>query len=228
MRDRYEEQLNKIQNELMDMGMLCEKAIMKTYVLLGTEEEKDARIEEISRLEKEIDGKEQMIEGSCIRLLLRQQPIATDLRRISAALKMITDLERIGDQAIDIAEILQTGSIHVPVKGIRIADMAEFTMNMVNKSIESYMNRNLKLAQEVIESDDILDALFLEVRQTLTVRVADGIFTNDQALDLLMIAKYYERIGDHATNIAEWVEFSLTGKHRSGKEIYDVFGLGQL
>lgn len=140
---------------------------------------------------------------------------------------MITDLERIGDQAIDIAEILQTGSIHVPVKEVRIGDMAEFTMNMVNKSIESYVNRDLQMAQEVIESDDTLDELFLEVRRKLNDRTADGTFNSDQALDLLMIAKYYERIGDHATNIGEWVEFSLTGKHRSGKEIYDVFGLGQ-
>ncbi len=227
MRERYQEKLAQVQNELMDMGMLCENAIMKTYRLLISMEDRDEQIEEISRLEKEIDGKEQVIESACIQLLLRQQPMATDLRRISAALKMITDLERIGDQAVDVAEILQIGSIKVPVEGVRITEMAEFTMNMVNKSIESYVNRDLKLAQEVIESDDTLDNLFLEVRRNLNEKMADGSFSTDQTLDLQMIAKYYERIGDHATNVAEWVEFSLTGIHRSGKEVYDVFGLGQ-
>lgn len=225
MRDRYLEKLAQLQNELVDMGMLCEQAIMKTYRLLLSTDLRDEQVEEINRMEKEIDNKEHSIESICIQLLLRQQPVATDLRRISASLKMVTDLERIGDQATDIAEILQTGSIDVPVKGIRITEMAEFTMNMVNKSIESYINRDLPLAQEVIESDGILDNLFLEVRCSLNGQTADGSFTGDQSLDLLMIAKYYERIGDHATNVAEWVEFSITGMHRDGKEVYDIFGL---
>lgn len=221
MRERYQDKLTQLQNELLDMGMLCEQAIMKTYQLLLTSENRNELVNEINHMEKEIDGKEQIVEGICIQLLLRQQPVASDLRRISAALKMITDLERIGDQAIDIAEILQTGSIDVPVKGVKIADMAEVTMEMINKSIESYVNRDLKLAREVIEKDDILDAMFLEVRRCLNENRPG--FTSDQSLDLLMIAKYYERLGDHATNIAEWVEFSLTGKHRSGESIYDVF-----
>lgn len=224
MRNRYLERLNQLQNELVDMGMLCEQAIMKTYRLLLSAQMRDEQVDEINKLEKEIDNKEHSVESICIQLLLRQQPVATDLRRISASLKMVTDLERIGDQATDIAEILQTGSIDVPVRGIRITEMAEFTMKMVNSSIESYINRDLAQAQEVIESDDILDELFLEVRHSLNEKTADGSFTGDQSLDLLMIAKYYERIGDHATNVAEWVEFSLTGRHRDGKEIYDVFG----
>ena len=221
MRERYQDKLTQLQNELLDMGMLCEQAIMKTYQLLISGDSREELVKEINHLEKEIDGKEQIVEGVCIQLLLRQQPVASDLRRISAALKMITDLERIGDQAIDIAEIIQTGSIDVPVKGVPVAAMAEATVEMVNKSIESYVNKDLDLALEVIAKDDTVDAMFLEVRKCLTENKMG--FTSDQSLDLLMIAKYYERLGDHATNIAEWVEFSLTGKHRSGESIYDVF-----
>lgn len=227
MRERYMEKLTQLQKELMDMGLYCEQAILNTYHLLTSEKDRTVQADEIDRLEEKIDGKEQTIESICMQLLLRQQPVATDLRRISAALKMITDLERIGDQATDIAEIMRTGSIHVPVKGVKIDAMAQFTVEMVNKSIESYVNRDLALAQEVIESDDDLDQMFLDVRHSLIEQTSEEKFTNDQVLDLLMIAKYYERIGDHATNVAEWVEFSLTGKHRRGKEVYDVFSKGE-
>ncbi|MCI6866897.1 MAG: phosphate signaling complex protein PhoU [Lachnospiraceae bacterium] len=221
MRELYTEKLAQLKNEVLELGMLCEQAIMKTYRLLISDELREEQVKEIDALEKEIDTKEHSVEAICIQLLLRQQPVATDLRRISAALKMVTDMERIGDQATDIAEIMETGSIDVPVKGVRITEMAEFTMNMVNKSVEAYINRNLELAREVIASDDILDDLFLEVRKSLNINVGD--FSSDQVLDLLMIAKYYERIGDHATNIAEWAEFSLTGKHRDGEKVYEVF-----
>ena len=221
MRELYTEKLAQLKNEVLELGMLCEQAIMKTYRLLISDEMREEQVKEIDALEKEIDTKEHSVEAICIQLLLRQQPVATDLRRISAALKMVTDMERIGDQATDIAEIMETGSIDVPVKGVRITEMAEFTMNMVNKSVEAYINRNLELAREVIASDDILDDLFLEVRKSLNINVGD--FSSDQVLDLLMIAKYYERIGDHATNIAEWAEFSLTGKHRDGEKVYEVF-----
>ena len=221
MRELYTEKLAQLKNEVLELGMLCEQAIMKTYRLLISDELREEQVKEIDALEKEIDTKEHSVEAICIQLLLRQQPVATDLRRISAALKMVTDMERIGDQATDIAEIMETGSIDVPVKGVRITEMAEFTMNMVNKSVEAYINRNLELAREVIASDDILDDLFLEIRKSLNINVGD--FSSDQVLDLLMIAKYYERIGDHATNIAEWAEFSLTGKHRDGEKVYEVF-----
>lgn len=221
MRELYTEKLTQLKNEVLELGMLCEQAIMKTYRLLISDELREEQVKEIDALEKEIDTKEHSVEAICIQLLLRQQPVATDLRRISAALKMVTDMERIGDQATDIAEIMETGSIDVPVKGVRITEMAEFTMNMVNKSVEAYINRNLELAREVIASDDILDDLFLEVRKSLNINAGD--FSSDQVLDLLMIAKYYERIGDHATNIAEWAEFSLTGKHRDGEKVYEVF-----
>ena len=196
---------------------------MKTYRLLLSEEERQELVTRIDALEREIDAKERMIESICMQLFLQQQPVASDLRRITAALKLITDLERIGDQATDIAEIMQTGSVTVPIKGVRLTEMAEYTMNMVNKSVESYVQKDLSMAKEVIDSDDTLDNLFTEVRQEINRCSIEGQYTNDQAMDMLMISKYYERIGDHATNVAEWVEFSLTGKHRSGKVINDVF-----
>ncbi|MCD7841177.1 MAG: phosphate signaling complex protein PhoU [Lachnospiraceae bacterium] len=225
MRDRFVEKLDQLQKELLEMGMLCEEAIMKTYRLLVSTEKREENAEEIDRLEDEIDGKEQSIETISLQLLLRQQPVASDLRRISAAMKMITDLERIGDQATDIAEIIKTGSIDVPIEGVAITQMAEFTVGMVNKSVEAYVNRDLELAREVISSDDQLDAMFNDVRRSLTEPAASEKFSNDQILDLLMIAKYYERIGDHAQNVGEWVEFSLTGVHRQGKKAYNVFGV---
>ena len=223
MRERYLEKLEQLHKELLEMGLLCEKAIMKTYRLLLSEEERQGLVTRIDALEREIDAKERMIESICMQLFLQQQPVASDLRRITAALKLITDLERIGDQTTDIAEIMQTGSVTVPIKGVRLTELAEYTMNMVNKSVESYVQKDLSMTKEVIDSDDTLDNLFTEVRQEINRCSIEGQYTNDQAMDMLMISKYYERIGDHATNVAEWVEFSLTGKHRSGKVVNDVF-----
>ena len=203
------------------MGTLCEQAITKTHRMLISTELRREQFDEVNGMEKEIDTKEHAIEALCIQLLLRQQPVASDLRHISAALKIVTDMERIGDQATDVAEILRTGSIDVPVRGIMIPEMAEHTIVMVNKSVEACINRDLELAREVIDSDDTLDELFRTVRKTLDENAAN--YTSDQILDLLMIAKYYERIGDHATNIGEWVEFSINGIHRNGEEVADLF-----
>ena len=227
MRDNYLKKLEQMQKELLEMGMLCEEAIQKTYRLLVSEQECEELVKAIDVLEREIDAKERRIEADCIQLFLQQQPVASDLRLISSALKMITDLERIGDHATDIAEILETGSIKVPVKDIDLAKMAEIAMDMINHSVESYVQKDLEMAREVIDRDDVLDELFINVRKEISRCSAEGIYTNDQTLDLLMIAKYYERLGDHATNVAEWVEFSLTGKHRSGKEVNDVFAVLQ-
>lgn len=227
MRDNYLKKLEQMQKELLEMGMLCEEAIQKTYRLLVSEQERGELIKAIDVLEREIDAKERRIEADCIQLFLQQQPVASDLRLISSALKMITDLERIGDHATDIAEILETGSIKVPAKDIDLAKMAEIAMDMINRSVESYVQKDLEMAREVIDRDDVLDELFINVRKEISRCSAEGIYTNDQTLDLLMIAKYYERLGDHATNVAEWVEFSLTGKHRSGKEVNDVFAVLQ-
>ena len=227
MRDNYLKKLEQMQKELLEMGMLCEEAIQKTYRLLVSEQEREELVKAIEVLEREIDAKERRIEADCIQLFLQQQPVASDLRLISSALKMITDLERIGDHATDIAEILETGSIKVPVKDIDLAKMAEIAMDMINRSVESYVQKDLEMAREVINRDDVLDELFINVRKEINRCSAEGIYTNDQTLDLLMIAKYYERLGDHATNVAEWVEFSLTGKHRNGKEVNDVFAVLQ-
>lgn len=227
MRDNYQKKLEQMQKELLEMGMLCEEAIQKTYRLLVSEQECEELVKAIDVLEREIDAKERRIEADCIQLFLQQQPVASDLRLISSALKMITDLERIGDHATDIAEILETGSIKVPVKDIDLAKMAEIAMDMINHSVESYVQKDLEMAREVIDRDDVLDELFINVRKEISRCSAEKIYTNDQTLDLLMIAKYYERLGDHATNVAEWVEFSLTGKHRSGKEVNDVFAVLQ-
>lgn len=227
MRDNYLKKLEQMQKELLEMGMLCEEAIQKTYRLLVSEQEREELIKAIDVLEREIDAKERRIEADCIQLFLQQQPVASDLRLISSVLKMITDLERIGDHATDIAEILETGSIKVPAKDIDLAKMAEIAMDMINRSVESYVQKDLEMAREVIGRDDVLDELFINVRKEISRCSAEGIYTNDQTLDLLMIAKYYERLGDHATNVAEWVEFSLTGKHRSGKEVNDVFAVLQ-
>ena len=227
MRDNYLKKLEQMQKELLEMGMLCEKAIQKTYRLLVSEQEREELVKAIDVLEREIDAKERRIEADCIQLFLQQQPVASDLRLISSALKMITDLERIGDHATDIAEILETGSIKVPAKDIDLAKMADIAMDMINRSVESYVQKDLEMAREVIDRDDVLDELFINVRKEISRCSAEKIYTNDQTLDLLMIAKYYERLGDHATNVAEWVEFSLTGKHRSGKEVNDVFAVLQ-
>ena len=205
MRERYLEKLEQLHKELLEMGLLCEKAIMKTYRLLLSEEERQELVTRIDVLEREIDAKERMIESICMQLFLQQQPVASDLRRITAALKLITDLERIGDQATDIAEIMQTGSVTVPIKDVRLTEMAEYTMNMVNKSVESYVQKDLSMAKEVIDSDDTLDNLFTEVRQEINRCSIEGQYTNDQAMDMLMISKYYERIGDHASDIGELV-----------------------
>lgn len=227
MRDNYLKKLEQMQKELLEMGMLCEEAIQKTYRLLVSEQEREELVKAIDVLEREIDAKERRIEADCIQLFLQQQPVASDLRLISSALKMITDLERIGDHATDIAEILETGSIKVPAKDIDLAKMAEIAMDMINRSVESYVQKDLEMAREVIDRDDVLDELFINVRKEISRCSAEKIYTNDQTLDLLMIAKYYERLGDHATNVAEWVEFSLTGKHRIGKEVNDVFAVLQ-
>ena len=221
MRNKFDMQLEILNEQLTRMGELCELAINRVTKALVEGSIEQAK--KIMSADESIDQMEKDIERLCLKLLLQQQPVASDLRKISAALKMITDLERIGDQATDIAEIIQVGTIKLPISGSRLTQMAEATMKMVNNSIESYVESSLAMAQEVIDSDDIVDEHFLAVRSEIIEEMKTGEVSSDQALDLLMVAKYYERIGDHASNIGEWVEFSITGKHRSGKEINDVF-----
>ncbi len=212
MRTRFDEQLNYLNKELIVMGSLCETAIAKSSKAFT---EKDIGLaKEVIASANIIDQKEREIESVCLKMLLQQQPVAHDLRLISAALKMITDMERIGDQAEDICEIVITSNIVVTEKVHHIRDMATETIKMVSKCIDAYVAKDKELALEVIAADDIVDELFLEVRNDLLL-LAGNTDNNEGVLDLLMIAKYLERIGDHATNIAGWVMFSITGEHEN-------------
>lgn len=211
MRNRFDRQLEELHVELIEMGSMCEDVIRKTSKLLQSGDAKVAK--EIRKEDSNIDEQERLVESLCLKLLLQQQPVAKDLRKVSAALKMITDMERIGDQASDIAEIIETTDFSVPTNDVKLAKMAETTIAMVTESIDAYVKQDLELVREVIDRDDEVDDLFLEVRQEIAddmVEAGDPM----SSLDLLMIAKYFERIGDHATNIAEWVEFSITGTHK--------------
>lgn len=209
MRDRFTQQMEKLHVELIEMGALCEQAISRAYQVLMEEDPQAAQ--ELRKKDAAIDEKEREIESRCLKLLL--QPVASDLRQVSAALKMITDMERIGDQASDIAEIVQTTHLKAPGENIRLKDMAQITQRMVSKSVDAYVKQDLGIARQVIREDDLVDHLFEEVKNELVCALKDGTSSGEQSLDYLMIAKYYERIGDHATNIAEWVEFSITGQH---------------
>lgn len=211
MRNKFDRQLSRLNEMLIHMGELCETAIEEATKAL--EEGDMNRAKAVIAADEEIDQMEKDIESLCLKLLLQQQPVASDLRQVSAALKMITDMERIGDQASDIAEIVQTTHLKAPGENIRLKDMAQITQRMVSKSVDAYVKQDLGIARQVIREDDLVDHLFEEVKNELVCALKDGTSSGEQSLDYLMIAKYYERIGDHATNIAEWVEFSITGQH---------------
>ena len=211
MRSRFDEQLALMKNELIQMGALCEEAISLAAKAL-TEGDKTLA-EKVGPLDGEIDQMERDIESLCLKLLLQQQPVARDLRQISAALKIITDIERIGDQASDIAEIIlaMLSEGYVPEDVGHIREMAQETIKMVTESVDSYVRQDSNLARTVIAHDDTIDRYFTQVRAVLIQKIAEAPTVGERALDLLMIDKYLERIGDHAVNIAEWVIFSITG-----------------
>lgn len=213
MRNRFDEQLSLLHQALSEMGAMCERAIARTARALGEGDPELAK--RVMDEGSGIDLKEQEIEEQCIKLLLHQQPVAGDLRRISAALKIITDMERIGDQAEDIAElILELGGRNM--EGVeRIREMAQATITMVTESIHAYVEQDLELARVVEAQDDVVDNYFLEMKEDIIRLVARHPEEGAFALDLLMIAKYFERIGDHATNIAQWVIYAVTGEHKS-------------
>ena len=214
MRSQFDKQLAKLHRELIEMGALCEQVIALSSQALTNRD--TALAEKVAPLDHEIDRKERDIENLCLRLLLQQQPVAGDLRQISAALKMITDMERIGDQADDIAEIVLYLA-DVPAEShVLLQKMAEAAIGMVSDSVDAYVRQDVELAEQVIAHDDTVDDYFEQVKQALIHRIANDPAEGGTALDLLMIAKYLERIGDHATNIAEWVEFSVTGVHKEG------------
>jgi phosphate transport system protein len=212
MRNRFDEQLELLNNELIQMGSLCEQAIANSAKALTNGDLDLARTAVLE--DEEIDRKERVIESMCMKLLLQQQPVARDLRLISSALKMITDMERIGDQAADISEIVTLANIQARDDTLHIGEMAIHTIKMVTDSIDAFVRRDLNLARAVIDYDDVVDNLFSRVKNELILRIENKSINGEYAVDLLMIAKYFERIGDHATNIAEWVEYSLTGRHK--------------
>ena len=211
MRNRFDEQLSQLNTELITMGALCEEAISGAAKYLIDND--SALKEKVIDTDKQIDRKERDIENLCLRLILHQQPVATDLRLISAALKMISDMERIGDQASDIAEIVKFVNKTNLRENVHIGDMARATIKMVTDSIDSFVKRDMDIAQSVILHDDTVDNLFLKIKGELISAIKDGTGDAEALIDLLMIAKYFERIGDHAENIAEWVSYSITGKH---------------
>ena len=217
MRTRFDEQLSCLNRELIEMGALCEEAIaVAAKALLDGDGSRAGRV---GGLEEEIDRKEKDVETLSLKLLLQQQPVARDLRQISAALKMITDLERIGDQAADIAEIVGFLGGRTGAECAHIGDMARAVIAMVTESVDAFVRRDTELAAAVIRRDDEVDALFGRVREELIGMIARCPGDGAYALDILMIAKYFERIGDHAVNVAEWVEFSVTGVHKGAAEL---------
>lgn len=213
MRSRFDKELENLNLELIKMGSLIENSIEASANALINKDL--SLVKKVNEYEIEIDEMEKTIESHCLKLLLQQQPVASDLRLISTALKMITDMERIGDNAEDIAEIAKYLVDQKFIKDIvHIPQMAEATIIMVRKSIDAFVNKDKELALEVCASDDIVDDLFDVIKTELIEMIYKDKENGEQAIDLLMIAKYFERIGDHAQNIAEWVIFSITGEHK--------------
>ena len=216
MRNRFDRQLVQLNNELIEMGGMIEKAISDTVKALVNQDIELAS--NVIEYDEEIDHQEREIEQLCLKLLLQQQPVAKDLRLISAALKMITDMERIGDHATDISEITIELSKESYIKRLdHIQQMAKETMVMLVQSVEAFVNKDMDKARTVIVHDDVVDDLFNKVRAELIAMIHEDVNAGEQASDLLMAAKYFERIGDHATNISEWVIFSITGQHPDDK-----------
>ena len=213
MRNRFDEQLAQLNKEIITMGTMIEQAIESAVDALIHQNVEKART--AMEGDRDIDQQEREIENLCLKLLLQQQPVARDLRVISAALKMITDMERIGDHAVDISELTVMMADTPYIKKLtHIEQMAKETMVMLISSLQAYVEKDLERAKEVIRHDDVVDDLFNRVKEELIVLIRENADNGEQAADLLMVAKYFERIGDHATNIAEWVIFSITGQHK--------------
>ena len=213
MRRQFDEQLEELAREMISMGAMIESAIDKACDALMRHDV--ALAKSVMEADHLIDQKERTIESMCLRLLLMQQPIARDLRKVSSALKMITDMERIGDQAADIAEIVTYTDLSESTNGSHIAEMGAATTKMVTEAVEAFVRRDRTMAQSVVAYDDVVDDLFSSVKHDIMQMIAADPARGEQAVDILMISKYLERIGDHAVNIAEWVIFAITGKHEN-------------
>lgn len=214
MRSKFDQQLALLNKEMIEMGALCEEII--SDVLRALLQKDSTFLNQIPSLGAEIDRKERAIETLCLKLLLQQQPVAKDLRQISAALKMITDMERIGDQAEDIAGITPFVTNRPPKIDTLLHKMAESSIKMVTESVDAFVEQNIDLAKKVLIDDDIVDNYFTLIKRELIHEIIERTNDGECYIDLLMISKYFERIADHATNIAEWVVFSVTGIHKEG------------
>lgn len=209
MRSAFDEQLELLHKELITMGAVCENVIaMSAEALTAGKPELAERVLELSA---KIDRKEREIESMCLKLLLQQQPVAGDLRVVSSALKMVTDMARIGDQSADIAEIITLANIRSTDDTYVIYDMSVATIKMVTESIDAFVKKDMRMAKDVIDYDDVVDSYFNQAKEMLIEMLGKPGADGEYAVDLLMIAKYFERIGDHAVNIAKWVLFSITG-----------------
>ena len=215
MRRHFDEQIAHLGEEMIAMGALVEHTIEDACEALRLGDVVRAR--RIMEGDREVDRKEREIEALCLHLLLQQQPVARDLRQISSALKMITDMERIGDQAADISEIVTVMDLTQPRPG-HFSMMAHAAVDMVHRAIDAYVRQDVELARQVMESDDVVDELFDQVKGDLAALLRENAESSGSVLDMLMIAKYFERIGDHAVNIAEWVAYSVTGLYK-GEEL---------
>lgn len=214
MRNKFDTELENLNLELIKMGSMIENSIEASAKALINQDLE--LINKVNEYEIEIDEMEKTIESHCLKLLLQQQPVASDLRLISTALKMITDMERIGDNAEDIAEIARFLVDQKYIKDlVHIPQMAEATISMVKRAVDAFVSKDKELALEVCKDDDIVDDLFQVIKKELIEKIQENTENGEQAIDLLMVAKYLERIGDHAENIAEWVIFSITGEHKT-------------
>ena len=220
MRKTFDAELQELNYEMIDMAAAAEDCIDVVIESLTTGDEAAAK--SAVEMTRSMDQMERDIENRCLRLLLQQQPVARDLRTISSALKMISDMERIGDQAADIAEMVDYVKDTVAQGKVHITNMARAAVSMVTESVEAFVQADMKLAQKVVQDDDKVDELFSKVRKELIQSLKDESGNPEAILDLLMIAKYFERIGDHAVNIAEWVEYSITGVHKSSEHHQEV------
>ncbi len=225
MRERYHRQLKQMYSLMAEMGGLCQDAIGVSVRTLSGDEAAARKLEEhVFAVDGEIDEMEREIEDICTKLLLHQQPVARELRRITAALKMITDLERIGDQAADIAELASFLRTYEDEGKTRLTQMADETIRMVRESVEAFVRLDLELARSVIAYDDVVDGWFHRIKKDLIDMIAQDSSRGEECLDILMVAKYLERIGDHATNLAEWVEYAITGERSKNGAPYVAEG----
>ena len=212
MRNLYQEQLWNLNQELIQMGAACEKIIdLAAKALTQYSPVLEEKTKQVGAV---IDESERTIETICLKLLLRQQPVASDLRQISAAMKMVTDMERIGDQAEDIVDLIPKMERGAEEKYLQIQEMAKAAQYMVTQAVDAYVKQDLPLAKMVMDYDDVIDRYFNQIKRDILDIIAANPNEGEYALDLLMIDKYFERIGDHCTNIAEWVEFAVTGIHK--------------